>query len=285
MDISLLNVYGNGLTKSLLITHLRDHHCNLDAQAITKQSLTTNLAVFEEAEVTFKHMGVWLCRVCFKTHTLRSKCRYGSSDFVPPPNCGDGIVRFVLYDITKPSFPSSSVPLDHVDVLGQDVHGGFTLTLLDHLLSKELCTVKSIPPKCRLVFSWVLKGALDKVICIPDDISCWVKLLVLPLCLLKTFSPRINLECKSANKRQLQEECIAIGIRSWGTPGGSLQFLRETLAEPALLLSDISEEDLDLSERNIMQCKRNICDGHYTATVRVLSSSGVAPYNDATLDD
>ncbi|GKC09308.1 hypothetical protein Tco_1000918, partial [Tanacetum coccineum] len=28
-----------------------------------------------------------------------------------------------------------------------------------------------------------------------------------------------------------------------------------------------------------------ICDGHYTAAVRVLSSSGVAPYNDATLED
>ncbi|XP_021743396.1 uncharacterized protein LOC110709482 [Chenopodium quinoa] len=31
--------------------------------------------------------------------------------------------------------------------------------------------------------------------------------------------------------------------------------------------------------------RRKICDGHYTAAVRVLSSSGVAPYNDATLAD
>ncbi|GJV65073.1 hypothetical protein Tco_1475901 [Tanacetum coccineum] len=221
---------GNRLTKSSLITHLRDRHCNVDAQAITKQSLTTNLVFFEEAEVTFKRIGVWLCRVCFKTHTLRSKCRHGSSNFVPPPDCGDGIVKFVLYDLTKPSFPSSSVPLDHVDVLGQDVHGGFTLTLFDHLLSKGLRTVKSIPPKCRLGFSRVLKGALDKVICTPDDISCWVSLLVLPICLLKTFRPRSNLECKSASKRQHQEECIASGIRSWGTPGGSLQLLRIKLA-------------------------------------------------------
>nr|GEX75790.1 hypothetical protein [Tanacetum cinerariifolium] len=48
---------GNELTKILLITHLRDRHCNGDAQAITKQSLSTNLAVFDEAEVTFKRMG------------------------------------------------------------------------------------------------------------------------------------------------------------------------------------------------------------------------------------
>ncbi|GKF77866.1 hypothetical protein Tco_0230336, partial [Tanacetum coccineum] len=197
--------------------------------------------------------------VCVKTHTLRSKCRQSSSDFIPPPGYGDGIVRFILYGFTKPSTPSSSDPLDHVDVLGKDVYGGFTLTLLDRLLSKGLHTVKSILPKCRLGFSRVLKGALDKVICTPDGISCWVSLLVLPLCLLKTFSPRSNLECKSATKRQRQEECIASGIRSW-------------------------EEDLESSERNIKQCKRKICDGHYTAVVGVLSSSGVAPYTDATID-
>ncbi|GJV58674.1 hypothetical protein Tco_1464774 [Tanacetum coccineum] len=100
----------NGLTKTSLITHLRDRHCNGDAQDITKQSFTTNLAVFEEVVVTFKLMGLWLCGVCFKTHTLRSTCRHGSSNFIPPPDCDDGIVRFVLYDLTKPSVPSSSDP-------------------------------------------------------------------------------------------------------------------------------------------------------------------------------
>ncbi|GJU65888.1 hypothetical protein Tco_1247723 [Tanacetum coccineum] len=65
-----------------------------------------------------------------------------------------------------------------------------------------------------------------------------VSLLVLPLCVLKTFHPRSNLECKSAIKRQRQEESIVNAIRYWS------------------LLA-----------------------------VRVLSSSGVSPYNDATLGD
>ncbi|GKF98844.1 hypothetical protein Tco_0297627, partial [Tanacetum coccineum] len=135
-------------------------------------------------------------------------------------------------------------------------------------------------------FSRVLKEALDKVICTPDDISYWVSLLVLPICLLKTFRPWSNLECKSACKRQHQEECIASDIHSWGTPGDSLQLLRDTLAEPTHLLSDIDilEGDLDLGKRNIKQCKRKTCDGHYTAAVRVLSSSGVAPFSEATLN-
>ncbi|GJV47517.1 putative reverse transcriptase domain-containing protein [Tanacetum coccineum] len=226
-------------------------------------------------------MGIWLCGVCFKTHTLRTKCRHGA-EIVPPPNIGDGDVRFVIYHLTKPLAPSCP-QLDHIDGLLHNQYDGFTLSLLDCLFSKGLHTVKSIPPKCRLGFSRVLKGALDKVICKPDDISCWVSLLVLPLCLLKTFCPRSNLECKSGNKRQRQEESIISAIRSWGVPGGSLQLVRETLAESVSPMLDLADEDIGLSERNLKQCKRKICDGHYTAAVRVLSSSGVAPYNEATL--
>ncbi|GKB71215.1 hypothetical protein Tco_0932627 [Tanacetum coccineum] len=274
---------GSGLTKSYLIKHLHDRHCIGEAQTITKHSLLSDLGVFERAEVTLKRMGIWLCGVCFKTHTTRIKCRHGA-DFVSPPDIGDGVVRFVIYDLAKPLAPSCS-QLVHVHSLLLDPHDGLTLSLLDSLFSKGLRTVKSIPPKCRLGFSRVLKGALDKVISKPDDISCWVSLLVLPLCLLKTFSPRSNLECKSANKRRRQEESITNAITSWGVPGGSLQLVRETLAESAPPMLDLDGEDLDLTERNIKQCKRKIYDGHYTAAVRVLSSSGVAPYNDATLQE
>ncbi|GKC37854.1 hypothetical protein Tco_1050238, partial [Tanacetum coccineum] len=100
----------------------------------------------------------------------------------------------------------------------------------------------------------VLKGALDKVIYKPGDISCW-------------------------------EESIINAIRSWGKPGGSLQLVRETLAESSTPMLDVDEEDLDLSERNLKQCRRKICDSHYTMAVRVLSSFGVAPYNDVTLQE
>ncbi|GJZ99137.1 hypothetical protein Tco_0671688 [Tanacetum coccineum] len=199
-------------------------------------------------------------------------------------NNGDGIVHFVLYDLTKPQVPSCSEQIDHVGLL-HDQHGGFTLSLLESLFSKGLRRVKSIPPKCRLGFSQVLKGALDKVICKPDDISCWVSLLVLPLCLLKTFCPRSNLECKYANKRRRQEKSIINAIRSRSMPSGSLQLVRETFVESSPPMLDVYEEDLDLSEHNLKQCKRKICDGHYTAAVRVLSSSDVAPYNYVTLQE
>ncbi|GKC64698.1 hypothetical protein Tco_1097296 [Tanacetum coccineum] len=52
-----------------------------------------------------------------------------------------------------------------------------------------------------------------------------------------------------------------------------------------LTLSDVNDEDIELGERNIKQCKRKISDGHYIAALRVLSSPGVAPYSDATFED
>nr|GEV06402.1 hypothetical protein [Tanacetum cinerariifolium] len=130
-------------------------------------------------------MGLWLCGVCFKTHTLRSKCRHGK-DLVPPLDGGDGVVMFVLYDLIKPQV-SCPKQFDHV---------------------KDL------------------------------------------------------------------EESIFNVVRSW----------RETLAEPSPSWSNIDEENLDLGERNVNQCKRKTCDGHYTVAVRVFSSSSVALYNEATLD-
>ncbi|GJV14006.1 hypothetical protein Tco_1359329 [Tanacetum coccineum] len=244
---------------------------------------STTMVIYERAELTLKRMGIWLFGVCFKTRTICIKCHHGN-DLVPPPDNGNGDVRFVLYDLTRPPVPSYSM-LDHVDGLLPIELEGFTLSLLDSLFSKGLCTVKSIPPKFRLGFSRVLKGALDKVICKPDDISCWVSLLVLPLCLLKTLCPRSNLECKSANTRQRQEESITSAISSWGVPGGSLQLVRETLAESAPPMLDLDGLDHDLTEQNLKQCKRKICDGYYIAAMRVLSSSGVAPYNDVTLQE
>ncbi|GKA21523.1 putative reverse transcriptase domain-containing protein, partial [Tanacetum coccineum] len=137
-----------------------------------------------------------------------------SSDFVSPPDIGDDIVHFVLYDLSKPLVPSCSEKFINVDDRVYDLYGDFTLALLDSLFSKGLRIVKSIPPS--VVWDFLL--------------------------------------------------------------------LRETLAESSPTLLD-DDEDLDLGERNIKKYKRKICDGHYTAAVRVLSSFGVAPYSDATLED
>ncbi|GJR48476.1 hypothetical protein Tco_1316579 [Tanacetum coccineum] len=193
-------------TKTSLITHLRDRHCSGEAQAITKHSLLIDFVIFERVVLTLKLMGLWLCGVSFRMHTLWSKCRHGNgSDFVSPTDGGDGVVQFVLYDLTKPRVPFCFEQLVHVNDGVYDLKG-------------LRCQIH--PPKCHLGFSRVLKGALDKVIYKPDDISCW-------------------------------EESIVNAIRSSGMSCGSLQLLRETLAESSPTLSDVDDEDLDLGDQNI----------------------------------
>ncbi|GKE63463.1 hypothetical protein Tco_1513830, partial [Tanacetum coccineum] len=80
-------------------------------------------------------------------------------------------------------------------------------------------------------------------------------------------------------------QSIVSAIRSYGVAGGSLQLMREDLAESSPPLLDVDEVDLDMGDQNIMQCKRKICDGHYTIRVGVLSSFRITPYNDVTLED
>ncbi|GKB07223.1 hypothetical protein Tco_0835507 [Tanacetum coccineum] len=162
----------NGLTKTLLITHLLDRHCSGEAQAITKHSLLTDLAVFERTELTLKRMGLWLC---------------------------------------GPHVPSYSKQSDHVNNGVYDLHGGFTLSLLDIMFSKGLRIVKSILQVSFGVFSGDILSA----------------------CLLLSVNTR--------------KSVLLMVIRSWGMLGGSLQLLKETLAESSLVVSD--DDDLDLGER------------------------------------
>nr|GEU83002.1 hypothetical protein [Tanacetum cinerariifolium] len=61
---------GKGLTKTSLITHIRDRNCNGNAQAITRQYLSTNLASFEEVGVTFKRMVFGYARVVSRRTTF-----------------------------------------------------------------------------------------------------------------------------------------------------------------------------------------------------------------------
>jgi hypothetical protein len=46
---------------------------------------------------------------------------------------------------------------------------------------------------------------------------------------------------------------------------------------------DNIEEETQKMSINIKQCLRKVADGHFTAAVKVLGSSGVAPYNEDTM--
>ncbi|GKA27626.1 hypothetical protein Tco_0713794, partial [Tanacetum coccineum] len=153
--------------------------------------------------------------------------------------------------------------LDHIDGLLHDQHDGFTLSLLDSLFSKGLCTVKSIPPKCRLSFSRVLKGALDKKYgaLIPDEM---INQNIKDSKAYKTYYDFATGKVEHNNNNNNNNKVISKGLRTVKSipPKCRLGFSRvlkgaldklanETLAEFVSPMLDIDKEDLDLSERNL----------------------------------
>nr|GEV96019.1 putative reverse transcriptase domain-containing protein [Tanacetum cinerariifolium] len=100
-----------------------------------------------------------------------------------------------------------------------------------------------------MAFSHVLAAALGKVSATPASIEAWVKLLLLPRCTLRVFRP--------SNR---QERRVVLGKDD-----------------------RVSGSDSSTVGTNVKQCLRKVSDGHFTAAVKVLCSSGVAPFGTDTL--
>lgn len=85
-----------------LLVHLRWRHFCDDAKVLTRLTLASSLVVFSAAETTFRRMGIWLCGTYLKKHIVRSKCRHGRGFVVAAPDCGDEVVKLVLYGFPRP---------------------------------------------------------------------------------------------------------------------------------------------------------------------------------------
>ncbi|KAK1397924.1 hypothetical protein POM88_007787 [Heracleum sosnowskyi] len=89
-------------------------------------------------------------------------------------------------------------------------------SILDKVFQCSFCTVKIIPPSCRLAFSGALKATLSMIVSNPSSCDAWVQLLILPACTLRIFTPRDRQERRSGNKNALQQKHILSALTSWG---------------------------------------------------------------------
>ncbi|GJV27148.1 hypothetical protein Tco_1383596 [Tanacetum coccineum] len=91
------------------------------------------------------------------------------------------------------------------------------------------------------------------------------------------------LPCSFSSLRELEMDAVALLKRIWkfsvtqdiGARAAAHIFNRISFAIAKRVGLRYDDNDLDLGEGNIKQCKRKIYDGHCTMAVRVLSSSGV----------
>ncbi|GJS79096.1 hypothetical protein Tco_0728977 [Tanacetum coccineum] len=123
----------------------------------------------------------------------------------------------------------------------------------------------------------------------PDSIDAWVRLLLFPRCTLQVYRPKNRQEYRSRNKKSLQQSSILKSLAMWGG-GGDDDFT--TLVKSILDVSALGSfgqgggnflEEGATGNTNIKQCLRKVADGHFTAAINVLSSSGVASYYDDTI--
>ena len=160
--------------------------------------------------------------------------------------------------------------------------------LLDEVLQLPIFTVKSIPHSCRLAFSQALKNVLYQVVDDPGYVGPWVRLLLLPCCTLQVFKPQTRQDRRSGNRKSLQQRHILSCLAKWRETDGFVELVGGVLSESGQVGTCNGGENFEEKDKkmgpNIKQCLRKDADGHFTVAVKVLGSSGVAPYNEDTME-
>ncbi|KAJ0558889.1 hypothetical protein HanIR_Chr07g0341341 [Helianthus annuus] len=263
---------------SRLISHLKRLHLSSDERrSALREAISTDHGLFIDVEGTLKFFGQWMCGKCLSIHALSRACHHP-----------DGLVRFTNRDNDIDSYIigiSRPSPKGHVT----SVHESFMLdtVLLDRVFKAPIVTVKSIPHSCRLAFSQALKTALYKVVAQPRSIEAWVRLFLLPRCTLQVVRPKNRQERRSGNRKALQQRSILNSLVTWGKEDGIFMLVKNIFDSPTV--GSLGQGGVDnpeestVSNTNVRQCLRKVADGHFTAAVKVLCSSGVAPYNDNTV--
>ncbi|GKB85550.1 hypothetical protein Tco_0957822 [Tanacetum coccineum] len=235
-----------------LIWHLKRLHLSSDERkCVIREAISTDHGLYTTLEETLKVFNHWLCEKCMTLHAVSRACHYP-----------DGLVCFskeaddmsgYIVGISKPSNKESDIEV--CEGLALDAE------LLDRVFKLPITTVKSIPHGCRLAFSQALKTILYKV-----------------------CRPKNRQERRSENRKSLQQSSIFESLATWGKDDGITTLVKSML--DGSWLGSLGQGGGDFMEErttgntNIKQCLRKVADGHFTAAVKVLSSSGLAPYCD-----
>jgi len=122
----------------------------------------------------------------------------------------------------------------------------------------------------------------------PGSVGPWVHLLLLPRCTLQVFKPQTRHDHRSGNRTSLQQRHILGCLAKWRETDGFAELVGGVLSKSGQVGISNGGEDFEEKDKkmgpNIKQCLRKVADGHFTAAAKVLGSSGVAPYNEDTME-
>ncbi|KAI3776189.1 hypothetical protein L1987_45961 [Smallanthus sonchifolius] len=260
-----------------LVAHIKRLHLSSDDRKGTlREAVSTDYDLFVSVGEALKVSGQWLCGVCICLHALSRACHHV-----------DGIAHFkwvardaeeFIVGIPKPNVGREVVPLGEVVMDG---------VLLERVFSLPITIVKSIPHNCQMALAQALTVALGKVAAMPDSVEAWVRLLLLPCCTLRVFRPSNRQERRSGNRKSLQCHSIQRSLAAWRDGDGFEELILSLFAQPlgstTCHVELVPGSDNSMACNNVKQCSRKVVDGHFTAVVKVLCSSGVAPFCNDTM--
>ncbi|RZC53846.1 hypothetical protein C5167_012698 [Papaver somniferum] len=121
-------------------------------------------------------------------YSWKRLCRDHDGGIINGPYNGRG-TDYLIYGIEKPTLqiPESRLNTSvHIGECSSDSRQaddslGLSVDMLNLVLQKQITTITSIPPQCRLNLSRDLKSSLDRVLGHPNDLSAWLHLLLLPM--------------------------------------------------------------------------------------------------------
>ncbi|GJV07725.1 hypothetical protein Tco_1345381 [Tanacetum coccineum] len=238
-----------------LISHLKRLHLSTnERKCVLREAISTDHRLYMAAEETLKVFCQWLCGKCMTLHVVSRACHH-QDGFVFFSKGPDDMSSYIVV-ISKSSNMESKT----------EVIKGLVLDakLLDCVFKVPITIVKCIPHVCRLAFSQALKTVLYKVVSQPDSVDAWVRLLLFPRCTMQVCRPKNRQERRSGNRKSLQQSSILKSLATWGKDDGITTLVKSILD---------GSGSVSFGQGG---------DGHFTTTMKVLSSSGVALYSDDT---
>nr|GEW46054.1 hypothetical protein [Tanacetum cinerariifolium] len=194
--------------------------------------------------------GIWLYGICFCIHTFSKNCKHADGVVVLAPSFDE----VAIYDIHVPPKPGLSV--------------------VDCTIVGTLRTDKAIIDGDN---SQVPSLGVESI-CF--DIILFSRVFSKKLRMVKFIPPRA--QRRSEERERCQFEYISCAILRWRDPVERLGLVSDRLADLTPSFSGVKKSDKH-DEANVIQCKRKLGDGHFTAAIMVITSSGVAPSTPETL--
>lgn len=282
-------VNGRGYAKTSIIKHIQDRHfSSRNGISTCRERIRNDARVFHAWEKLLKNQRMWLCFPCMQCYSWKSPCRDHEGGVLAGPFNGRS-ADFLLYGVDKPEtfntiINTGTTSSNEETAPNDDVSVGLSINTLDLVFKKQLTTVSSIPPLCRLNFSRSLNASLDKVLEHPNEVSAWLELLLLPVCTLSLYIPKSSMEERSGARKRLQTESINQALIKWKEPNGCLPLVQQLLDAH----KDVQRSRKHCKKKpktNVEACRKKLSYGHYTDAIRILSSNGVAPNNEDTLHE